>query len=110
MIIGRNGEGKSSLLRCLAGVQEPSNGTIEHGANVVLGYFAQEHEQIDPTLSALDNVVDTVLSTERSAGPCSGRSVSRPRPPISIPTHSRAGSGRSSDWPCSRPGSPTSCS
>ena len=48
VIIGRNGAGKSSLLRCLAGVQDPSNGVVELGANVVLGYFAQEHEQIDP--------------------------------------------------------------
>jgi ATPase subunit of ABC transporter with duplicated ATPase domains len=65
VIVGRNGAGKSSLLRCLAGVQEPTNGGIEFGANVAIGYFAQEHEQIDPTLSSLDNVSDAVLSTER---------------------------------------------
>jgi len=65
VIIGRNGAGKSSLLRCLAGVQEPTNGVIEFGANVALGYFAQEHEQIDPTVTTLDNVSDAVLSTER---------------------------------------------
>jgi ATPase subunit of ABC transporter with duplicated ATPase domains len=65
VIIGRNGAGKSSLLRCLAGVQEPTNGVIEYGINVQLGYFAQEHEQIDSELSSLDNVSDAVLSTER---------------------------------------------
>jgi ATPase subunit of ABC transporter with duplicated ATPase domains len=65
VIIGRNGAGKSSLLRCLAGVQEPTNGVVEFGANVALGYFAQEHEQIDPTITTLDNVSDAVLSTER---------------------------------------------
>jgi ATPase subunit of ABC transporter with duplicated ATPase domains len=65
VIIGRNGAGKSSLLRCLASVQEPTNGVIEFGANVALGYFAQEHEQIDPTLTTLDNVSDAVLSTEK---------------------------------------------
>ena len=65
VIIGRNGAGKSSLLRCLAGVQEPTNGVIEFGANVALGYFAQEHEQIDPAITTLDNVSDAVLSTER---------------------------------------------
>ena len=48
VIIGRNGAGKSSLLRCLAGAQEPTNGVVEFGTNVELGYFAQEHEQIDP--------------------------------------------------------------
>jgi ATPase subunit of ABC transporter with duplicated ATPase domains len=65
VIIGRNGAGKSSLLRCLAGVQEPTNGVVELGTNVTLGYFAQEHEQIDPTLTALDNVSDAVLNLER---------------------------------------------
>ncbi|MGP0030430.1 MAG: ABC-F family ATP-binding cassette domain-containing protein [Acidimicrobiales bacterium] len=65
VVIGRNGAGKSSLLRCLAGVQQPSNGVIELGANVTLGYFAQEHEQIDPALTTLANVSDAVLVTER---------------------------------------------
>ena len=65
VIIGRNGAGKSSLLRCLAGVQEPTNGVVELGANVELGYFAQEHEQIDPGRRALDNVSDAVLKAER---------------------------------------------
>ena len=65
VIIGRNGAGKSSLLRCLAGVQEPSNGVVELGANVDVGYFAQEHEQIDPALTALANVSDAVLKAEK---------------------------------------------
>jgi ATPase subunit of ABC transporter with duplicated ATPase domains len=65
VIVGRNGAGKSSLLRCLAGVQEPTNGVVELGANVELGYFAQEHEQIDPDRRALDNVSDAVLKAER---------------------------------------------
>jgi ATPase subunit of ABC transporter with duplicated ATPase domains len=65
VIIGRNGAGKSSLLRCLAAVQDPSNGVVELGTNVVVGYFAQEHEQIDPTLTALANVSDAVLAQER---------------------------------------------
>ena len=65
VVIGRNGAGKSSLLRCLAGVQEPTNGLVELGHNVTVGYFAQEHEQIDPTLTALGNVSDTVLVAER---------------------------------------------
>jgi ATPase subunit of ABC transporter with duplicated ATPase domains len=65
VVIGRNGAGKSSLLRCLAGVQEPTNGVVELGLHVSLGYFAQEHEQIDPDKSALGNVSDAVLAAER---------------------------------------------
>jgi ATPase subunit of ABC transporter with duplicated ATPase domains len=64
VIIGRNGAGKSSLLRCLAGVQEPTTGSVTLGANVTVGYFAQEHQQIDPQRTALDNLSDTVLVKE----------------------------------------------
>ena len=64
VIIGRNGAGKSSLLRCLAGVQEPTAGEVELGANVTLGYFAQEHEQVDLEVTVLDNIDDTILVTE----------------------------------------------
>ncbi len=64
VIIGRNGAGKSSLLRCLAGVQEPSTGEIDIGANVTIGYFAQEHEQVDLEVTVLDNIDDTILVTE----------------------------------------------
>ncbi len=65
VVIGRNGAGKSSLLRCLAGVQEPTNGVVELGTNVTLGYFAQEHEQIDADCTALGNVSDAVLKAEK---------------------------------------------
>jgi ATPase subunit of ABC transporter with duplicated ATPase domains len=63
-VVGRNGAGKSSLLRCLAGVQEPNQGTVELGAHVALGYFAQEHEQIDLNAAAIDNVDDGVLKLD----------------------------------------------
>jgi ATPase subunit of ABC transporter with duplicated ATPase domains len=63
-VVGRNGAGKSSLLRCLAGVQAPTKGTITLGSNVNLGYFAQEHEQIDLDASSLSNVDDSVLTQE----------------------------------------------
>ena len=64
VIIGRNGAGKSSLLRCLAGVQKPSTGEIDIGANVTIGYFAQEHEQVNLEVTVLDNIDDTILATE----------------------------------------------
>ncbi|MDA8148923.1 MAG: ABC-F family ATP-binding cassette domain-containing protein [Actinomycetota bacterium] len=64
VVIGKNGAGKSSLLRCLAGVQEPSTGSVTLGKHVTLGYFAQEHEQVDPDVTVLDNIDDTVLTTE----------------------------------------------
>ena len=63
VVIGRNGAGKSSLLRCLAAVQAPTQGAVEVGHNVTLGYFAQEHEQLDAGRCALEQIDDSVLRT-----------------------------------------------
>jgi ATPase subunit of ABC transporter with duplicated ATPase domains len=64
VVVGRNGVGKSSLLRCLAGVQHPTRGSVEVGFNAVIGYFAQEHEQLDPELASIDHIDDTVVTTD----------------------------------------------
>lgn len=42
-IIGANGIGKTTLLRCLAHELEPDNGTVKWSENVKVGYFAQDH-------------------------------------------------------------------
>ncbi|MFZ0665967.1 MAG: ABC-F family ATP-binding cassette domain-containing protein [Acidimicrobiales bacterium] len=64
VVVGRNGAGKSSLLRCLAGVQEPTRGSITVGVNVTLGYFAQEHEQLDPEITVFEHIDDSILKTD----------------------------------------------
>jgi ATPase subunit of ABC transporter with duplicated ATPase domains len=42
-IIGPNGIGKSTLLKCLTGDVEPSTGTVKWSENAELGYCAQDH-------------------------------------------------------------------
>jgi ATPase subunit of ABC transporter with duplicated ATPase domains len=42
-IIGPNGIGKTSLLRCLVGDLEPTSGEIKWSENSALGYYAQDH-------------------------------------------------------------------
>lgn len=42
-IIGPNGIGKTSLLRCLYGDLEASTGKIKWSENAALGYYAQDH-------------------------------------------------------------------
>jgi ATPase subunit of ABC transporter with duplicated ATPase domains len=56
LLVGVNGAGKTTLLRCLAGRETPDRGVVRLGANVTLGYYAQEHEDIRPTASVLDNL------------------------------------------------------
>ncbi len=40
-IMGVNGAGKSTLLKLIAGSTEPDDGTVQIGASVKMGYFAQ---------------------------------------------------------------------
>ncbi|MGH9020740.1 MAG: ribosomal protection-like ABC-F family protein [Acidimicrobiales bacterium] len=64
VIVGRNGAGKSSLLRCLAGTQTPIDGGVRFGANVTVGYFAQEHEQLDFDKTVFDHLADSTVPTD----------------------------------------------
>ena len=45
-LVGRNGEGKTTLARILIGELEPSEGSIKVGANVSLGYYAQNQDDL----------------------------------------------------------------
>ena len=42
-VIGPNGIGKSTLLKCLVGDLEPTAGTVKWSENAQLGYYAQDH-------------------------------------------------------------------
>jgi ATPase subunit of ABC transporter with duplicated ATPase domains len=53
LVLGLNGAGKTSLLRILAGATQANIGDIEWGYNVAVGYFAQEHDTIDPQQSLM---------------------------------------------------------
>ncbi|MBN1399328.1 MAG: ABC-F family ATP-binding cassette domain-containing protein, partial [Anaerolineae bacterium] len=46
-LIGPNGSGKTTLLRTIAGEEQLSEGTARLGANVHLGYLAQEQDNLD---------------------------------------------------------------
>ncbi len=45
-LVGRNGEGKTTLARILIGELEPSEGSIKRGANVSVGYYAQNQDDL----------------------------------------------------------------
>jgi ATPase subunit of ABC transporter with duplicated ATPase domains len=56
VVLGLNGAGKTTLLRMLAGVDEPDTGEVEPGHGLKLGYYAQEHENLDVERSVLQNM------------------------------------------------------
>ncbi len=56
LLIGLNGAGKTTLLRILAGVETADLGEVSLGHNASIGYYAQEHEQIEDGVSVLDHM------------------------------------------------------
>ena len=69
VVLGFNGAGKTTLLRMLAGVDAPDTGQVEPGHGLKLGYYAQEHENLD--------VDRTVLANMKSAAPDLGETEVR---------------------------------
>ena len=59
-LVGRNGEGKTTLMRIIAGELAPMGGESKLGHNVDLGYFAQNQEDIldksETVFSTLDRI------------------------------------------------------
>ena len=45
-LVGRNGEGKTTMARMLIGELEATEGTIKIGANVNIGYYAQNQDDL----------------------------------------------------------------
>ena len=56
LVMGLNGAGKTSLLRIVAGESEADDGSVRFGTGVSFGYFAQEHEGIEPGLDVLSHM------------------------------------------------------
>lgn len=54
--VGKNGEGKSTLVKCILG-EIPYEGTLKVGHNAQIGYFAQNQAQLlDPELTVFDTI------------------------------------------------------
>jgi ATP-binding cassette subfamily F protein 3 len=56
-LLGANGNGKSTLVKLIAGRLEPMQGTVTRAANLKVAYFAQHQlDELDPEESPYDHV------------------------------------------------------
>ena len=57
-IIGPNGCGKSTLVKCIIGLVRPDTGSVELGQTIRIGYFGQENEALNESERVIDYVKD----------------------------------------------------
>ena len=85
-VMGRNGAGKTTLLKMVASALEPDGGSVRLGANVKLGYFAQQSlDLLDPSLTVFEQMQydfplqgQGVLRTLLGAFQFSGSDIDKP--------------------------------
>ena len=62
-IVGINGTGKSTLLKIVAGLEEPDEGSVIRANHVVINFLPQTPE-FESSKSVLDNVMDKIITTD----------------------------------------------
>ncbi len=67
-IIGPNGSGKSTLLKLIAGQLAPDEGRIELGPTVRLGWFTQEHEEMDESKRVIEFIRESAEQVRTADG------------------------------------------
>lgn len=66
-VLGINGTGKSTLLKIIAGLEEPDEGRVIKANHVVINYLPQSPE-FDPKMNVIDAVVKAVMDTRKQKG------------------------------------------
>jgi ATP-binding cassette subfamily F protein 3 len=64
-LVGRNGEGKSTMMKMIAG-QTDFEGTVQLGHSVMMGYFAQDQaEKLDPNKTVFETIDELAVGDMR---------------------------------------------
>jgi len=58
-IIGKNGTGKTTILKIVNGLMNADDGEIKLGSNVKIGYYDQEHNVLHPDKTLFEEISDT---------------------------------------------------
>lgn len=73
--VGKNGCGKTTLMKMIAGLLEPDSGTIEVGKTVKIGYYSQEIEHMNPNERVIDYIKDIAEYVRTEEGLVSASSM-----------------------------------
>ena len=66
-LIGPNGAGKSTMVKAIVGELLPTEGYIDIGNRVQVGYFSQEHEELHNRWQVVDEIINNYNFTEEKA-------------------------------------------
>lgn len=66
-LIGPNGAGKSTMVKAIVGELFPTEGHIDIGNRVQVGYFSQEHEELHDRWQVVDEIINNYNFTEEKA-------------------------------------------
>lgn len=66
-LIGPNGAGKSTMVKAIVGELFPTEGHIDIGNRVQVGYFSQEHEELHDRWQVVDEIINNYYFTEEKA-------------------------------------------
>lgn len=67
-IIGKNGIGKSTLLKIISGELLPDSGFVDKGTTVKIGYYKQENMEMNRDLRVIDYIKETAEFIETNTG------------------------------------------
>lgn len=71
-IIGKNGVGKSTLLKIIVGKEIPKNGIIKIGERVKIGYYDQNHQGLTPENTIFQELIYNFPMSEEEARTLAG--------------------------------------